>query len=207
MRSIALILILFVALSAGLYAIFGGNGNNGAPLTSATNGASQDVAALTARFSTDEMAGFVFAESLAPPPNAGFQGPDGRTYGVGSFRGKVVLLNFWATWCAPCRHEMPSLNDLQLARGGDGFEIVTINVDRDGGTRADGFMQDVGATALTVYREPTNRMAGAYRVIAMPTSVLLDREGREIGRLLGATDWNSAAAHRLLAWAKSGQGD
>ncbi len=203
MRKAAPLLILFLALSAGLYAIFDVDGNNGDREASATNGASQDVIGLSARYSVDDMIGFVFADRLDPAPNSTFQGPDGRTYGVESFQGKVVLLNFWATWCAPCRHEMPSLNALQLAQAGEGVEIVTINVDRDGGTRADGFMQEVGATALTVYREPTNRMAGAYRVIAMPTTVLLDRKGREVGRLLGATDWNSDAAHKLLEWAKA----
>lgn len=201
MRRLIPILILLLILSAALYAIFGGYGNNAGNGDNATNYQQQDVAALSAQYAVDDMQGFVFAPELKPALQNQFLGPDERSYALGSFKGKVLLVNFWATWCAPCRHEMPSLNAVQKARQKDGIEVVTISIDRGDGSKATRFMQDVGATDLTVYREPSNRMAGAFQVIAMPTTFLIDREGRVIGKFLGATEWNSPAAHALLDWA------
>jgi len=202
MRRILPILILLLTLSAALYAIFAGDGNNGQGEDSATNGAkSQDAAALRAEYANGTMAAFVFDPAPRMAPANQFMGPDGHTYSLGSFKGKVLLVNFWATWCAPCRHEMPDLNNLQATLGGADFEVVTINVDRGDGNLADKFMKEVGADQLTVYRESLNRMAGAYQVIAMPTTFLIDRDGYILGKALGAAEWNSPEAHALIDWA------
>ena len=142
---------------------------------------------------------FNFAPSEAKPaPDLAFLDGEGNTLTLEDFRGKVVVLNLWATWCAPCRREMPSLDRLQAAFGKDGLAVVPLSLDRGGVDRIEAFYQEVGLPTLRIYRDPeasANRAFGAY---GLPTTIVIDREGREIGRLLGPAEWDSEEAMTLI---------
>ncbi|MEM1305931.1 MAG: TlpA disulfide reductase family protein, partial [Pseudomonadota bacterium] len=107
--------------------------------------------------SVGEMAMFVFREPQALP-DVSFNGPDGTPVSFDAWNGRVVLVNLWATWCAPCRKEMPDLSALQQELGGDDFEVVAISLDRGAPDKPKAFLDEVGATALKIYHDPTARL-------------------------------------------------
>ncbi len=146
----------------------------------------------------DEMAGF---QALTPPiSTAGleFLDKDGQSLELSAFHGRVVLINFWATWCAPCLAEMPSLNRLQIALGGEDFQIITIATGRNETADIDSFFTTQNISHLTRYRDPNLRLALALGAGSLPTTVLMDRDGFIIARLQGEADWDSEAATRLI---------
>jgi len=135
-----------------------------------------------------------------------FTDTEGVEMGLDAFAGQYVVLNFWATWCAPCRVEMPSLAALQETMGSTDFSVVTVATGRNPMPAVNRFLREVGATNLSVVLDPSQDMARAMDVSGLPTTVLLTPEGREAGRLVGDADWAGDAALALLrAW--SGQGD
>ena len=134
----------------------------------------------------------------APVPAVEFTDVDGGTHTLADWTGKVVLLNFWATWCAPCRDEMPSLDALQKARGGDRFAVVTVASGRNTPAAIDRFFQEAGVTDLPRLTDPTMGLARALGVLAMPVSVLIDADGNEVARMTGDADWASPAAQALI---------
>lgn len=145
------------------------------------------------------MATFVFKKQpmkIANPP--AFNGPDGKPMTLNDLKGKVVLLNLWATWCAPCRKEMPHLNQLQEELGSDQFEVVAVSVDRGSAEKSKQFLAEVGATSLRFYHDPKAKVGFALMAIGMPTTLLFDRDGREIGRLVGPAEWHSKEAKDLI---------
>lgn len=145
------------------------------------------------------MTTFVFkkqAMAIAEPPK--FNGPDGKEMTLDDLKGKVVLLNLWATWCAPCRKEMPHLDQLQRDMGSDQFEVVAVSVDRGSAEKSKQFLAEVGATALRFYHDPTAKAGFSFMAIGMPTTLLFDRAGREIGRLVGPAEWHSDDAKNLI---------
>ena len=117
---------------------------------------------------------------------------------LAAFRGKVVVLNFWATWCAPCRREMPDLDHLQATYGGADFAVVALSADRKGPTVIPPFYKEAGVRHLAVYNDKSMKSNRAFRVIGLPTTVLLDRQGREVGRLIGPAEWAAPEALRLI---------
>ena len=117
---------------------------------------------------------------------------------LADYHGKYVLVNFWATWCAPCRAEMPALDALQQAYGGEDFEVVTIATGRNPPPAMKKFFAQAGVTNLPLHRDPKQKLARGMAVMGLPVSVLLDPEGREIGRLMGDADWNGEDAHALI---------
>ncbi len=127
----------------------------------------------------------------APAPEAVFTDPDGGEITLARFGGKLVVLNFWATWCAPCLREMPSLDRLQGLLGGDRLEVVALSIDRGGAERVDPFFEEHGIGRLKRYLDPRNSVGGAMNVRILPTTVLVDAEGREIGRLEGPAEWDA----------------
>jgi thiol-disulfide isomerase/thioredoxin len=144
------------------------------------------------------MAGFIVHQQ--PKPIQAFQFADakGQPIDLGHWKGRVVLLNLWATWCAPCRKEMPDLAKLQASLGGPDFEVVALSVDRKGLAASQAFLQDIGVTTLGVYTEPEAKSLAALQALGLPATVLIDRNGQEVGRLLGAADWASADAQQLV---------
>ena len=136
-------------------------------------------------------------------PEIKFQDAEGKERTLADWRGKVVLLNLWAAWCLPCRKEMPSLDRLQAAMGSDKFEVVALSVDRKGLEASRKFLDDTKVERLTLYVDPSARATSALRVVGLPATLLLDTQGREIGRLLGPAEWDSEDAKRLIRAAVS----
>lgn len=136
--------------------------------------------------------GFAVPETPAPVPNLTFRDGDGRARSLEDFRGRVVVLNLWATWCAPCREEMPTLDALQARLGGPELEVVALSVDHKGPGVVRKFYDDIGVKHLALYIEqPSGQAFSALGIHGIPATLLLDREGREIGRRLGIADWAS----------------
>lgn len=127
-----------------------------------------------------------------------FENRNGASKEVADWEGKVVVFNFWATWCPPCRKEMPSLDRLQGAMGDDGFEVIALSMDRASVGKIDDFFMSIDVENLDVYREPTLRIGTEAGVLGMPITLVLDREGREIARLQGEAEWDGPNAKALL---------
>ena len=135
---------------------------------------------------------FARATKPKPVPELRFNDADGRAHTLADFRGKLVLLNIWATWCEPCREEMPALDRLQAKLGGERFLVVALSVDQQGPAIARRFYAETGIKALPLYIDPTAKAAFTVDAAGLPASLLIDRQGREIGRHLGAVKWDDA---------------
>jgi thiol-disulfide isomerase/thioredoxin len=134
---------------------------------------------------------FAVHESPRPLPDIQFENGQGEATSLADFRGKVVLLNIWATWCAPCRREMPTLERLQAELGGSDFEVVALSLDRKGLPAVKEFYEEIGLQELAMYVDESGAAQRALNVLGLPTTLLLDRDGNEIGRLLGPAEWDS----------------
>jgi thiol-disulfide isomerase/thioredoxin len=124
-------------------------------------------------------------------PEIRFLDGEGRSRSLADFRGKVVLLNLWATWCAPCREEMPSLDRLQQALGPDGFEVLALSLDAGGAEAVRRFYAETGVRSLAVYVDPTMKATTALRALGVPTTILVDRDGAERWRKTGPAHWDA----------------
>jgi thiol-disulfide isomerase/thioredoxin len=153
--------------------------------------------------STGEMANFVFKKAPEALPEIGFVNAAGESMTLASLKGRVVLLNLWATWCAPCRKEMPGLDTLQRELGSKDFEVVALSVDRAGAAASQKFLDQIKAQNLKLYVDSSARAGTILKVPGLPATLLLDREGREIGRLVGPAHWESEDARRLVRAAMS----
>lgn len=212
----ALRLILLAAVAgalAGAVAVYVTSrpaGNNGAE-TSATSVSEADVAACAAK--TDiakEVAasatGDVAAVLPADPPQSvkalAFNTPDGKPMTLAARAGKTVLLNLWATWCAPCREEMPALDALQKELGGEKFEVIAVNVDTGDDVKPKKFLAETGIEALGYYRDNTlalfNDLKKRGLALGLPVTLLIDDEGCLLGHMNGPADWAGADAKRLI---------
>ncbi|TDL76064.1 TlpA family protein disulfide reductase [Palleronia sediminis] len=136
---------------------------------------------------------------------APMQNPEGETATLSDWSGKHVLLNFWATWCAPCREEMPSLDALQTAMGGEAFEVVTLATGRNSVEGIEDFFAEVGVETLPIWLDPKQGIARDMAVLGLPITVLIDPEGREVARLTGDADWNAPEARAVIEeWTGAG---
>ena len=133
---------------------------------------------------------FVPATPPKPSPEIGFTDAAGKPLSLADFAGKPVLVNLWATWCAPCRREMPSLERLQQ-RVGDKLAILAISEDMRGDKAVAPFVAKLGLTALKTYLDPKSAVGRAFNVDGLPTSFLIDRKGRVLGRVEGEAKWDS----------------
>lgn len=147
---------------------------------------------------TGAMENFDLAETPRPAPDGTFVDGQGRQVALSEFRGKLVLLNFWATWCGPCVRELPDLDRLQAALGGPGFQVLAVSSDRKGPEVVRPFLDKLGIRELAAYNDRKAALQRAFKVFGLPTTVLLDAEGRELGRLVGPAEWNSDEARRLI---------
>lgn len=148
--------------------------------------------------STGQMAAFVFKSAPEALPAAPFVDAEGREVTLADWKGKVVLLNLWATWCAPCRKEMPGLDRLQAELGSDRFEVVAVSVDRTGIEGARKFLDQINVRRLAVLSDPSARMGTTLKAIGLPTTVLINAEGNEVGRLVGPAEWDTPEAKALV---------
>lgn len=148
--------------------------------------------------SVGQMARFVFKSVPEDLPAAPFLDAEGRERTLADWKGKVVLLNLWATWCAPCRKEMPALDRLQASLGSEKFEVVAVSVDRTGIEGAKKFLDQVNVRNLKLLADPKARMATTLQAAGLPATLLIDKDGKEIGRLLGDAEWDSPEAVALI---------
>ncbi len=125
-----------------------------------------------------------------PVPPLSFLDGKGQPTSLAAFRGKVVLLNIWATWCPPCVREMPTLNKLQKLLGGKEFAVVPLSVDRGGLFAVKSFYQDNFIDHLPIYVDPTTKVLDQLDILGTPTTILIDKQGREVARTLGPQDWD-----------------
>jgi thiol-disulfide isomerase/thioredoxin len=144
------------------------------------------------------MANFAAKESPVPAPEIGFTDGAGKPLSLAAFRGKVVLLNFWATWCAPCRREMPALDRLQARLGGDDFEVLALAVDRGGAAKVKAFFDELGIERLELYIDSSTRALRTLGAYGLPTTLLIDRTGKEVMRVIGAAEWDGAEVVDLV---------
>ncbi len=168
------------------------------PQTAAKTEISAGSATLSKDLITGQMKNFVMKKDLPAMPGLKFVNADAKALALEDWQGRIVLLNLWATWCAPCRHEMPSLNRLEEALGGETFEVVALSVDRKGLKASAKFLEEVKASALKLYSDKTSEALQQLQVIGLPATILIDRQGREMGRLLGPAEWDAPEAKALI---------
>ena len=149
-------------------------------------------------FAVGPMAAFLVKADRPAVPDLAFKDSSGAEIKLSKWQGRVVLLNLWATWCAPCRKEMPILDALQKQLGSKDFEVVALSVDRKGLEASSAFLKETEANSLGLYVDETTKSLDDLQALGLPVTVLIDRKGREIGRLLGPAEWNSAEAIALM---------
>jgi len=140
--------------------------------------------------------------------SAAFDLADGAgTATLEDYRGKYVLVNFWATWCAPCRKEMPQINALQKEFGGDDFEVLTIASGRNSPEGIKRFFNEAGIDSLPRHQDPRQSLSAQMGIFGLPITVILDPEGREIARLRGDAKWDSDSAKSIIKALIDGKAD
>ncbi len=131
-----------------------------------------------------------------------FNGPDGKPLTLSDFKGKTILLNLWATWCLPCREEMPALDELQKSKGSDKFEVMAINIDTGDDTKPKAFLNEINVEALKYYRDGSmatfNVLKKEGLAFGLPATLLIDSNGCVLGAMNGPAAWNSPDAHALI---------
>jgi len=141
---------------------------------------------------------FILDDASRPVAALRFDDGGGQERNLSDFRGKVVLLNIWATWCVPCRKEMPVLDHLEALLGGLKFTVVTVSVDRLGIEAVRKFFEEVGVQRLPAYIDSSGNALRTLRAFGLPTSLVIDRDGREFGRITGPAEWDSPETIEFL---------
>ena len=161
-----------------------------------------ELARKLASFAHGEVAAVNLAKSPLKVPDLSFQDAAGKPLSLANWRGRTVLLNLWATWCVPCRKEMPALDALQQRLGGPGFEVVTINIDTRDPDKPKAWLKEVGIDRLAYYADPNAKtfqdLKAVGRAFGMPTTLLMDPQGCEIGTIAGPAEWASDDAVKLV---------
>lgn len=194
-------LVAALAAVAGFAAVYVtlGRTDNVAVVEASPARVSQQGAPAPARLNAGSMAAFVYKRAPEPLPPIAFMDGEGRSRSLADWRGRFVLLNLWATWCAPCRKEMPELDQLQTELGSERFEVVALAVDRAGTAAVSRFLKQIEVKSLGLYIDPLARASFDLKAVGLPTTLLIDAQGREIGRLTGPADWSSPEAKRLIS--------
>jgi thiol-disulfide isomerase/thioredoxin len=169
---------------------------------------SAKLAAKLAPLAKGELAALQVSSEPRRAEQFGFERDGGTKLTLADFKGRPILLNLWATWCAPCRAEMPTLDKLQAASGDSGFEVVAVNVDTTRLEKRGAFLDSVGAKTLVRYADPsgdafeTLRKAG--RALGLPVTLVIDKDGCEVAAVEGGAKWDSAEAQALVQALKGG---
>lgn len=179
----------------------------GLGLKGATSGdpacrAAVDVARKIAPLAHGEVAALTMATAPLRIPDLSFEDADGKQRKLSDWRGKTVLVNLWATWCVPCRREMPALDNLQAKLGGANFDVVAINIDTRDPDKPKNFLKEARLTRLDYFSDQKAKvfqdLKAVGRALGMPTSVLVDGQGCEIATIAGPAEWASEDALKLI---------
>jgi thiol-disulfide isomerase/thioredoxin len=141
---------------------------------------------------------FIFVDKPAPVADITFDDAEGQARKLADFKGKVLLVNIWATWCGPCRTEMPALDRLQARLGGADFEVIPVSIDRAGMESIRKFYSGIGVRNLAMYIDPSGQVLRRTRAPGLPTTLLIDRGGQEIGRAIGPAEWDAPEIAEFL---------
>ncbi|WP_101340156.1 TlpA family protein disulfide reductase [Cereibacter azotoformans] len=166
-------------------------------LTFGANGAAAGPAEARTLLAGDMKKLVIHAEAR-PLPEVTLADLDEAPRSLSDWRGRWVVANFWATWCAPCREEMPTLDRLEAEMGGEGFSVVTVATGRNAVPGIRKFFEEAEVTHLPVLRDPKSALARQIGVMGLPVTLVLDPEGREVARLIGDADWDSPEAMAVL---------
>ena len=195
-----------VALLAAVYLTLSGQGN----VADAACRTAQPIAEALDPLAIGEVAAFQTAREPQRLTDLAFTGEDGAPMNLATFQGKVALVNLWATWCAPCRREMPALDRLQAALGGEDFAVVPVSIDTGDPARPRQFLREIGTRNLPLYTDPTTEIFGELKqrglAVGLPVTVLLDRGGCHLGHMNGPAEWDSEEGRRLIEAAIGGNG-
>jgi len=155
--------------------------------------------AISCQFATAQelLKNFVMHEAPKPTAAISFQDGERQKRSLADFNGKVVVLNIWATWCVPCREEMPALDRLQAALGGPEFAVVPLSIDR-GIEKIAKFYAEVGIRSLPIYVDVEAKSVRELGAVGVPTTLILDRAGHEVGRVVGPAGWDAAEVIEFL---------
>lgn len=213
-------LVAFAAIAGiivgttALYVMGGLNGNQSSPdvvtrVTSSCPAYTSKVASIDP-FITGDVAALLPAEEAQSIEDIGFNGPDGGATTLAQFAGKVTLVNLWATWCAPCREEMPALDRLQAEMGSDRFEVVAVNVDRGDDEKPKAFLKETGIQSLAYYRDETTGIFNELRrrnlAVGLPVTLLVGEDGCLLAHMNGPANWAGEDAINLIEAALSEPG-
>ena len=162
-----------------------------------------ELAQRIAPLARGEVAALVVAETPLRLPNLAFRDAAGAEKHLADWRGRTVLFNLWATWCVPCRKEMPALDALEGKLGGPAFEVVAVNIDTRDPDKPRNWLKEVGIDRLAYYADPSAKVFQDLKVVGraagMPTTLLVDPSGCEIGTLAGPAEWASEDAIKLVS--------
>jgi thiol-disulfide isomerase/thioredoxin len=204
-KLIALAALAGILAGAAAVYVIGSRSGNGETAALAGAGqctAAKDKAAALEPFFTGQVAAMMAAEQPRPLPQLSFNGPDGKPMAIPDFSGKTLLVNLWATWCVPCREEMPALNALQKDLGSDRFEVVAINIDTGTDEKPKAFLDDTGVHDLGYYRDSSMGVFNALKkeglAFGLPVTLLMDDKGCLVAAMNGPAVWDSEDAKALI---------
>ena len=193
---------VLVGTAIGFAGIYGIGGLKRNVAGDSTCGAAVDLSRKLAPLAHGEVAALTMATAPLRLPDLAFDDADGKPRKLSDWRGRTVLVNLWATWCVPCRKEMPALEGLQTRLGGPSFEVVAINIDTRDPEKPKNFLNDAHLTRLGYYSDQNAKvfqdLKAIGRALGMPTSVLVDGQGCEIATISGPADWDSDDALKLI---------
>ncbi|HSS62905.1 MAG TPA: TlpA disulfide reductase family protein [Gammaproteobacteria bacterium] len=183
--SVVLPLLAAAAAMAGIYAYH--------RLAQTPDESVVSASSVTPASSATSGAGFSFNAYETPRelPEVSFTDENGDPVSLSDFKGKAVLLNLWATWCVPCREEMPTLDRLEARFSGKNFQVVALSLDQEGPALVREFYDTLGLEHLRIYVDDRLRAPALLSVLGVPATLLIDRDGREVGRKLGPAEWDS----------------
>jgi thiol-disulfide isomerase/thioredoxin len=194
-RSLAAVLFVSLIGGAALWYSFGRASLDG---TARECRAAASIGARLQPLAKGELAAIRVDSTPQPPPAVAFSGPEGQALSLSDFKGKTILVNLWATWCVPCRQEMPALDKLQAELGGADFQVVAINVDTRNPEKPKAWLQENGIRNLAYYADPAGKLLQVLQksghVVGLPTTFVVDASGCEIALLKGPAEWASPDA-------------
>jgi thiol-disulfide isomerase/thioredoxin len=193
---------VIIGAAIGYVGVYGIGGLTGNPPGDPACRPAVDLAKKIAPLARGEVAALTMATNALRVPDLAFDDGSGKPRKLSEWRGRTVLVNLWATWCVPCRKEMPALDELQQKLGGPGFEVVAINIDTRDLEKPKTFLKEANLTRLGYFSDPKAKvfqeLKSVGRALGMPTSVLVDGAGCEIATIAGPAEWGSDDAVKLV---------